>query len=210
MVGISQSPIDLGLALPGDSGSLLFGYDEHPVEGHDAGTTLEFTVPSGSGIECRTTRYELVEFHFHTPSEHAIRGAYAAIEIHLVHEAADGELLVVGVFGVEGESGRWPTRLTEPLHLDWLLPVSTAHYLYSGSLTTPPYTEGVEWRVLTKRITINTEWVSRFRAAYAPNNRALQPLNARTITLGYHTYPDARPAFSGTPRGESPQPFWRT
>ncbi len=204
MVDTNQSPVDLGSALPGEPGSLLFGHDDHLVEGHDVGSTLEFAVPSGSGIECRTTRYELVQFHFHAPSEHAIRGVHTAIEIHLVHEAANSELLVVGVFADEGESGDWPQQLSEPLHLDWLLPGSTAHYSYSGSLTTPPYTEGVEWRVLTKRITVSTEWASQFRAAYAPNSRALQPLNARTITLGYHTYRDARPSARRKQWGKSP------
>jgi len=204
MVDTNQSPVDLGSALPGEPGSLLFGYDDHLVEGQDVGSMLEFAVPPGSGIECCTTRYELVRFHFHAPSEHAIRGVHTAIEIHLVHENANSGLLVVGVFADEGESGDWPQELAEPLHLDWLLPGSTAHYSYSGSLTTPPYTEGVEWRVLTKRITISPEWASQFRAAYAPNSRVLQPLNARTITLGYHTYRDARPPAGRKAWGKSP------
>lgn len=203
MAAMSQSPIDLESALPGDTGSLVFDYDDQPVEGHDTGTTFEFAVPSGSGIEVNSTWYELVQFHFHAPSEHAIRGEFPAIEVHLVHEAAHGDVLVVGVFADEGESRRWPQQLTDPLHLDWLLPGHTTHYSYSGSLTTPPYSEGVEWRVLTRRITINTEWATRFRADYAPNNRILQPVNDRTITLGYHTYPDARVGSRRKARGQT-------
>lgn len=78
---------------------------------------------------------------------------------------------------------QWPDRLTAPLRLDWLLPQSNTRYTYAGSLTMPPYTEGVNWIVLTERVRVNPEWVDRFRTSYGSNNRMLQPLNDRTPTL---------------------------
>jgi carbonic anhydrase len=145
--------------------------------------TFEFTVPGGNSIECHTRRYELVQFHFHTPSEHTMDGEHAAIEIHLVHGDVHGNLCVVAVFGEESEAAQWPDHLTAPLHLDWLLPQSNTRYTYSGSLTMAPYTEGVDWIVLTEGIRINPEWVDRFRTCYGSNNRPIQPLNDRIVRL---------------------------
>jgi carbonic anhydrase len=170
--------------MAGDSGSLSFDYDDHAIKGHDVDTTLEFTTPPGNWIDRNGRRHELVQFHFHTPSEHAINGEHAAIEIHLVHEGADGDLCVVAVFGEVSESSRWPSDLSAPLQLGWLLPGSTTRYAYSGSLTTPPFTEGVDWSVLSGMVTVCREWVDQFRTRYGSNNRSLQPLNGRVITLG--------------------------
>ena len=38
--------------------------------------------------------YKLLQFHFHTPSENRIDGHAFASEVHLVHQAADGSLMV--------------------------------------------------------------------------------------------------------------------
>ena len=48
-------------------------------------------------------RYELLQFHFHSPSEHNVAGRQAAMEVHFVHQSADGELAVVGAMIEVGE-----------------------------------------------------------------------------------------------------------
>ena len=183
-MGDSQSPIDIELVSKGDVGSLLFHYDSALIEGVDIETTLEFPSHLDNWIEFDGVRYRLVQFHFHAPSEHTIDGEYAAIEIHLVHTNEVGEYCVVAVLAEESEMSGWPSSLADSLSLDTLLPGSITRYVYSGSLTTPPYTEGVDWCVLTARITVSPEWADEFRRRYGPNNREIQPLSGRTVTLG--------------------------
>ena len=41
--------------------------------------------------------YYLLQFHAHAASEHSVGGAQSELEVHFVHQAADGEYAVVGV-----------------------------------------------------------------------------------------------------------------
>ena len=57
-----------------------------------------------------------------------------------------------------------------------LLSSASKFFLYSGSLTTPPCTEGVNWYVLQKTIEITSA-----KALYSSNSRAAQALNGRQV-----------------------------
>ncbi len=184
MVPASHSPVDLGGAVPADHGAFSIDHYASVMYGLDAGTTLNFTVAEGSSITADGARYELKGFHFHTPSEHAIDGEFAAAEIHFVHGDDAGNLAVLAVLVDEGDMSRGPRRLEQSMATRLLLPGSTTHYAYEGSLTAPPFTEGVQWFVLSERITLRPEWIEAFQSRYGPNNRSLQDLNHRTITLG--------------------------
>ena len=41
--------------------------------------------------------YTLLQFHYHSPSEHTIDGKQFPLEVHFVHQAADGSLAVFGI-----------------------------------------------------------------------------------------------------------------
>ena len=58
----------------------------------------------GSFINIEGVRYDLVQFHFHIPSEHTFNGQFSAMEMHLVHESSDGEFAVIGVMINEGRN----------------------------------------------------------------------------------------------------------
>lgn len=62
-----------------------------------------------------------------------------------------------------------------------LLPKQLTHYHYSGSLTTPPCTEGVNWNVLNTPIVASEEQIAAFRSLYSGNSRPLQPMNGRLV-----------------------------
>lgn len=47
--------------------------------------------------------YELVQYHFHAPSEHMIDGERAPLELHFVHKSATGTLAVLGVLVEVGD-----------------------------------------------------------------------------------------------------------
>ena len=156
--------------------------------------TEEAEVEPGSGhVTVAGTRYDLVQFHFHTPSEHQFGGRNTPLEMHLVHRSAAGKLLVVGVPLVVGshsvvddvlatlspECGA-PVEI-EPINLNRLLPLNRHTLHYTGSLTTAPFTEGVEWYLTTDQ-TVSATTIARFKGLFSAGNaRATQPLNGRTI-----------------------------
>jgi len=182
--GSRQSPVDLGAAVSCEPRELTIDYQSSVHRGHDDGSTHKVPVPIGHSISYDGTTYELDSYHFHTPSEHAIAGELAAAEIHFVHVDAAGSTAVLGVFVEEGEQSHGPRHFSETTAIEVLLPESRVHYAYDGSLTTPPYTEGVTWIVMKDSITLHPEWIETFSERYGANNRPIQPLGGRTVRLG--------------------------
>lgn len=180
----SQSPVDLGSAVEHRPEELELRYHKSIMHGDDRGTTLAFPVAGGSAVTYAGHRYELKEFHFHTPSEHTVRGENAAAEVHFVNEDADGNIAVVAVLIEESGDASGARGLGQAMAMKALLPESTTRYAYEGSLTTAPYTEGVQWIVFTDRVGLSPEWLAAFRDRYGSNNRPVQPIGNRTITLG--------------------------
>jgi carbonic anhydrase len=164
------------------------------VRGHEE--TEEFEVEPGAGhVTLAGVRYDLVQFHFHTPSEHRFAGHADPLEMHLVHRSAAGALLVIGVplrVGAESAVDEVLAQLApecgEEVHLgdidlDTLLPANRATARYTGSLTTAPFTEGVQWFLMSEK-TVTQATVSRFQGLfYAGNARPVQPLNGRTVRV---------------------------
>jgi len=149
----------------------------------------------GSTIVVDGISYELIQFHFHTPSEHTISGKPAAAELHLVHRSADGVLAVIGVLVQRGPESAalaplWKSlpAVEGPAHLvngrinalD-LLPARRTTYRYDGSLTTPPCSEGVKWLVMTTPITMSDQQLARLTAIIHTDSRPVQSLDGRRV-----------------------------
>ena len=62
-----------------------------------------------------------------------------------------------------------------------LLPATLGYYAYSGSLTTPPCSEGVRWLVLKTPSPVSDREVEIFAARYPNNARPIQPRNGRQV-----------------------------
>ena len=110
--------------------------------------------------------------------------------IHLVHRSAVGELAVVAVLFVEGAANPVIGRLVAALagdetpadiDLEALLPRDRAFVSYDGSLTTPPYTEGVAWRILVRPSTLSSDQLAILRRAHDHNARPIQPMGERSF-----------------------------
>ncbi|MCE7003064.1 carbonic anhydrase family protein [Kibdelosporangium philippinense] len=158
--------------------------------------TEEGTVARGSGhVTLAGTRYDLVQFHFHTPSEHKFEGRHAPLEMHLVHSSAAGKLLVIGVPLVPGPASavdkvlaKFAPECGKSVHvpafdLNTLLPEDRTTARYDGSLTTAPFAEGVQW-FITKEKTVTINTIRRFQKLFPHGNaRETQPLNGRTVQI---------------------------
>lgn len=195
--GRAQSPIDIHQAVPLPVSFTAHRYRSVPVSVINNGHTIYVDVPPANYLIVQGKSYELQQFHFHAPSEHALQGRRADMVVHMVHKAPDGEIAVVAVPMVIGHD---PNRLisiiweTVPTQLGrsarpWkrinparLLPHDRdRYYTYTGSLTTPPCTEGVRWLVMTEPITVTAGQVARFKELIGPNTRSLQAINGRPV-----------------------------
>lgn len=193
--GESQSPIDIAAVNEVDLANLPFSYVPSPLHIVNNGHTIEVSVAEGSSIELDGERYHLAQYHFHSPSEHEIDGQPADLELHLVHKSADGKIAVVGVlFRVGAENSAlapiWahlPAQAGSEETVDvavdpaTLLPADQTTFRYSGSLTTPPCTQGVSWLLMTQQEELSAEQLAAFTAIYDGNNRPVQPLHGREI-----------------------------
>jgi len=192
--GKNQSPIDLSGALDADLPELDFDYP-NPVRTGEVnnGHTIQFSVSPGNTALIGGERYEVIQGHFHSPSEHSVNGKLYPMEIHLVHANTASDLAVIGVLFEEGEENSMLNKLdsfrppemepnSEPFDYNELITSRTEYYTYNGSLTTPPCSEGVLWTVLKNPIVASREQIDRFHDTIgSDSNRPLQPKNARVI-----------------------------
>lgn len=195
--GKEQSPIDLGVAdAPGKQPRVVVEYKPLPLTILHNGHTVEVVVANGSRIVLDGKPYELLQFHFHTPSEHKVDGKAYPAEVHFVHRSADGGLAVIGAF-IDGTAANRaladivayaPTTATAPRTYTWvtidpsrIMPPPTAFWSYGGSLTTPPCSEGVRWMVQKAPLPLSREHIAALSKAMGPNARPVQPVGARQV-----------------------------
>ena len=196
--GRKQSPVDLSRPREKDLPSLKISYKSTPLTIVNNGHTAQVNYDSGSTLTIGSKKYRLLQFHFHTPSEHLQSGRSFPLEAHLVHIDDFGNLAVLGVFLKEGEQSNSflkpifdnlpPTEgevTVEGVNTNVtdLLPREREYYSYPGSLTTPPCTEGVSWLVLDEAVTVSREQIEQFHAVFEGNARPEQLLHERTILL---------------------------
>jgi carbonic anhydrase len=193
-LGKEQSPIDIRETKKAALAPIAFAYTEGPAEIVNNGHTVQVTPSAGGSIRVGASEYKLVQFHFHTPSEEKTQGKAHAMVAHFVHKNTEGNLAVVAVLldggkgnaawkaildslpGKEGE-----TRALTGVDPARLLPRGLGYYMFNGSLTTPPCSEGVRWFVLKEPVTIAPEAIAAFQKLYSHNARPVQPLNGRTV-----------------------------
>ncbi|RTL39583.1 MAG: carbonate dehydratase [Burkholderiales bacterium] len=197
-VGTRQSPIDIRDGLPVDLEPIAFDYRTGGFSVLDNGHTVQVNVAPGSGLTVMGRRYELLQFHFHRPSEERINGKQFEMVAHLVHRDAQGRLAVVAVLLDRARDDKpqpliqtvWanlPLEKGEPLaaqvqiDLNQLLPSDRGYFTYMGSLTTPPCTEGVLWMVMRQPVALSAQQLGIFARLYPMNARPLQAGSGRII-----------------------------
>ncbi len=195
--GKNQSPIDIVNTIEAKLPSIQWDYNPQQTEILNNGHTVQVNLVAGSSIKLDGIAFELKQYHFHSPSENRLTGKSYPLEAHFVHADAKGNLAVVGVFFEHGKSNpalaqlwrKMPTAAGEKhaltdvkTDLTDLLPEDKSYYRFTGSLTTPPCSEGVRWLVLKQPISASAEQVSAFNAALpSHNNRPVQPINGRFV-----------------------------
>ncbi len=193
--GERQSPIDIRDGIKVDLEQVNFDYKPARFNVLDNGHTIQVNLGPGNYITVVGRIYELVQFHFHRPSEERVNGRGFQMVAHLVHKNADGRLAVVAVMIEEGKAHNlvqsiWnnlPLEKNETvspsaaMDLNQLLPERREYYTYMGSLTTPPCSEGVLWIVFKEPIHISSQQIAIFARLYPMNARPIQTQAGRLI-----------------------------
>lgn len=194
--GHQQSPIDIRDAKAADLPPITFSYKPSPLKLIDNGHTVQVTYAPGSFITVGSQQYELQQFHFHHLSEERISGKSYPMVAHLVHKNSAGQLAVVAVLLSKGTAnplveklwrylpfapGKEVSPQSETIDVTDLLPSSRGYFTFSGSLTTPPCSEGVTWFVLKAPTQISGGEVLTFARRYPHNARPVQPLDGRVV-----------------------------
>jgi len=198
--GKNQSPVDINKEILRDAKLPAIPFDYNmltPGTIVNNGHTVQVNMWSGGEITLDGTKFTLKEFHFHTPSENKINGKSFPLEVDFVHFSEDKQIAIVAILFAPGADDKtlinlWkklPMNKGEEVKLDShsLKPLEmerklSNYYRFNGSLTTPPCTEGVRWIVMKRPFHVSKKQVEKLQKALKqPNNRPVQPINARVV-----------------------------
>jgi carbonic anhydrase len=193
--GSRQSPIDLRDGMKVDLEQIAFDYRPSGFNVVDNGHTVQVAVGLGNYITVQNRTYELIQFHFHRPSEERINGKGTEMVVHLVHKDAEGKLAVVAVLLQRGAQNSmiqtvWNNLPLEKndtvtavvaLDVNEILPAKRDYFTFMGSLTTPPCSEGVLWLVMKEPMPASPAQMALFSRLYPLNARPTQASGGRVI-----------------------------
>ena len=206
---LAQSPIDIISVKtakdPKQQVSLIF--HSNIVVAENLGHTIQLDFKNGSTCTVNGKNYVSKQFHFHTPSEHLVDGLTFPMEMHIVNVLTDSSdankssYLVFGILfkiGAENkfineflnkiphEEGEKSDLKEGDVNLNDLLSQFPdnkikSYYTYSGSLTTPPFTEAVHWVILKDPVEASEEQIEAIEKMEGNNARHVQAVNDRKV-----------------------------
>lgn len=192
--GSQQSPIDIMSSVRAQLPPLQMNWRVKPDMIVNNGHTIQVNSDLGNTLAVGKDKYDLVQFHFHHPSEHLIGGKSFPMEVHFVHRNGAGALAVVGVLMTAGKpnttfkqiAATMPAKAGEPVKMSavdisQMLPAGRHYYRYAGSLTTPPCSETVNWLVLRDPIQVAQADIDAFAKLYPMNARPPQKDHRRFV-----------------------------
>lgn len=206
---LAQSPINIisGKAdkISEEQISLVFHSDISVAE--NLGHTIELVFKEGSTCIVNGKHYECKQLHFHTPSEHLVDGMTFPMEMHVVNVLRDSadmskpSYLVLAVhfkMGAENkfikefldkipnEEGKKNTLKSGEVNFDDMLTQFSgnalkSYFTYKGSLTTPPFTESVQWVIMKHIVEASEDQITKIEKMEGNNARHVQAINDRKV-----------------------------
>jgi len=192
--GMNQSPISIDATSDREMDGISFSYASTGLRVLNNGHTVQVNRNGESHMSIAGEDYRLLQFHFHSPSEHQRNGNPYPMEVHFVHQNDEGRQAIVGVFVEEGGKNTEMDKVLRnvpsahnkeqafsklSINPSDLLPSDHSYVHYNGSLTTPPCSEGVRWFVMESTIKISSMQVTSFLSMVGENARPTQPMNNR-------------------------------
>ena len=210
--GMVQSPINI---LTKDvekesGGKLSITFQGNIVATEHLGHTIQVDFNAGSTETVNGKTFTTRQLHFHTPSEHLIDGITYPMEMHIVstiQDSAGGKdpsYLVIAILFKMGKENAFIREFQEDIPAeegkkeiqsgsvnmkDLFSQISRvpspACYTYKGSLTTPPFTERVDWIVLGQPLEASPEQILAIQKREGNNARHIHALYERKIKARY-------------------------
>ncbi len=189
--GNKQSPIDISAKTPMQSFGLNLLYGVSSGLMTDLNLSAHFNIEGDHTMVLESSKFRLKEIHFHSPSEHTINGLKYPLEFQFTHSDANGKTSILTTFVEKGKNNVEYDKLISSLSkqnaqrdfselkLKNLLPNEQKYWRYSGSMTTPPCSEGIDWVVLAKPMELSESQIESFRSVHTNNARPIQPANNR-------------------------------
>lgn len=194
--GTQQSPINIDATIPAALKPIkrLQKFPLKSIQRKEHGLMVD--AGAGNMMVLDQKPYQLKYISLHAPAEHQIKQKTFAGEIQMVHEDKSGHRVVIAVILEEGSANAAFEKLltnlpkdsesskTLPLRITpaELMPAKPAYYRYSGSLTTPPCTEGVQWLVMKEPVQLSKQQLDTLQKALGGSNqRPLQDGQGRMI-----------------------------
>lgn len=198
--GKLQSPIDIiSKTCKAEKAHVEFHYHPFFVDLTNNGHTLIEKIVEPKALSLNGEEYTLLQFHFHTPSEHHVDHHAYPMEIHFVHQNQAGDYAVIAVLVEHGTQANpflnhfmktLPGHIHEELHSHEEVDPTEAFpkeghrfFQYTGSLTTPPCTEGVNWIVMADPVSATIEQVESIHQIIKDDNRPIQEAFQREVYL---------------------------
>ncbi|HEX7982332.1 MAG TPA: carbonic anhydrase family protein [Duganella sp.] len=193
--GNRQSPIDIRDGMKVELEQISFDYHPSTFNVTDNGHTVQVMVGGGNFLTVQNRMYELIQFHFHRPSEERVNGKGYEMVVHLVHKDGEGRIAMLALLLERGKSQPviqtvWnnlplekletlaPSVVLDPMEL---LPARRDYFTFMGSMTTPPCQEGVLWLVMKEPVQASPAQMALFSRLYPLNSRPIQPSSGRII-----------------------------
>lgn len=205
--GLMQSPINI-LSKGAEQGThnvtLNFSGEINRVE--NLGHTVQLDFEPGNTVTYNDMVYEFKQLHFHTPSEHRIDGMTFPMEMHVVNVLQGQKkedvpkYLVIAYLLKMGDENQFISNfidlipenenesidvainiLTGDITEDDIMMEWKHFYHYKGSLTTSPYTESVDWYVLSNIFEASPEQILRINELEGDNARRIQAIHDREL-----------------------------
>ncbi len=192
--------------------NVTFNFKDKINKVQNLGHTVQLDFEPGSTVHVDDKTFEFKQIHFHTPAEHLIDGITYPMEMHVVNTLAgqaEEETTEYLVFSFLFKMGKENKFIDEFVHL---IPgdkkesedVSTgtvnlrnlvtynpaynpkevikSYFFYKGSLTTPPYTESVNWFVMKTIIDASPVQIQQINQIQGDNARRIQALYDRPVS----------------------------
>jgi carbonic anhydrase len=193
--GNRQSPIDIRDGMKVELEQITFDYHPSTFNVTDNGHTVQVMVGGGNFLTVQNRMYELIQFHFHRPSEERINGRGYEMVVHLVHKDGEGRIAMLALLLERGKPQPviqtvWnnlplekletlaPAVVLDPMEL---LPARRDYFTFMGSMTTPPCQEGVLWLVMKEPVQASPAQLALFSRLYPLNSRPIQPGSGRIV-----------------------------
>jgi carbonic anhydrase len=195
--GRQQSPInfkDFNHKSP--TQQIIFDYGPSNGKIHYNGHTIQVNVKNNNSIKIDQDTYNLIQFHFHTPSEHSFGGQRFPGELHFVHQNDEGHFAVVGFVVKPGANNQFFEQILnripktendsyklQSIPLNLIPPKDQSYFSYDGSLTIPPCSEGVRWMVMTMPLELSGQKLRQLAGVLGENARPVQAMYGRKTVI---------------------------